>query len=78
MANSLHGGATASLVDLVGSAAFYTAGAQSRGVPMEIGISYLDAAFANFGVEISFYSRIVLCLCCSMCSTVNLCEKATV
>ncbi|XP_065021878.1 uncharacterized protein LOC135586402 isoform X1 [Musa acuminata AAA Group] len=50
--NFLHGGATASLVDLVGSAAFYTAGAQSRGVPMEIGISYLDAAFANEEIEI--------------------------
>ncbi|URE41157.1 phosphoribosylamine--glycine ligase [Musa troglodytarum] len=52
MGNFLHGGATASLVDLVGSAAFYTAGAQSRGVPMEIGISYLDAAFANEEIEI--------------------------
>ncbi|XP_042444648.1 acyl-coenzyme A thioesterase 13-like [Zingiber officinale] len=45
--NFLHGGATASLVDLIGSAAFYTAGAKTRGTPLEIGVSYLDAAFAN-------------------------------
>ncbi|WOK94595.1 acyl-coenzyme A thioesterase 13 [Canna indica] len=50
--NFLHGGATASLVDLVGSAAFFTAGAQTRGTPLEIGVSYLDAAYANEEVEI--------------------------
>jgi hypothetical protein len=43
----LHGGATASLVDLVGSAVFYTAGAQTRGSPLEMNISYLDAAFSD-------------------------------
>ncbi|XP_074590423.1 uncharacterized protein LOC141846303 [Curcuma longa] len=50
--NFLHGGATASLVDLIGSAAFYTAGAKTRGTPLEIGVSYLDAAFANDEIEI--------------------------
>uniref|UniRef100_A0ACD5YIX7 Uncharacterized protein n=3 Tax=Avena sativa TaxID=4498 RepID=A0ACD5YIX7_AVESA len=43
----LHGGATASLVDLVGSSVFYTAGAQTRGSPLEMNISYLDAAFSD-------------------------------
>lgn len=43
----MHGGATASLVDLVGSAVFYTAGAKTRGAPLEMSIAYLDAAFAD-------------------------------
>ncbi|KAM0939815.1 putative acyl-CoA hydrolase [Dioscorea sansibarensis] len=50
--NFLHGGATASLVDLVGSAAFYSAGAASSGVSLEISISYLDSAFVNEEIEI--------------------------
>jgi len=45
----LHGGATASLVDLVASAAFTTAGLRTRGSPLEMNISYLDAAFADVG-----------------------------
>ncbi|XP_038978670.1 uncharacterized protein LOC120109008 [Phoenix dactylifera] len=40
--NFLHGGATASPVDLVGSA-----GAPIGGAPLEIGIAYLDAAFVR-------------------------------
>ncbi|ONK56446.1 uncharacterized protein A4U43_C10F8800 [Asparagus officinalis] len=48
----LHGGATASLIDLVGSAAFFTAGAQTKGSPLEISVAYLDAAFANEEIEI--------------------------
>ncbi|XP_072990537.1 uncharacterized protein [Typha latifolia] len=48
----IHGGATASLIELVGSAAFYTAGARTRGAPLEMSISYLDAAFANEEIEI--------------------------
>ena len=43
----LHGGATASLVDLVASAAFSAAGLRTRGSPLEMNISYLDAAFAD-------------------------------
>jgi acyl-coenzyme A thioesterase PaaI-like protein len=43
----MHGGATASLVDLVGSAVFYTAGVETRGAPLEMSIAYLDAAFAD-------------------------------
>ncbi|OAY82252.1 acyl-coenzyme A thioesterase 13-like [Ananas comosus] len=50
--NFLHGGATASLIDLVGSAAFYTAGATTRGAPLEMSISYLDAAYAHEEIEI--------------------------
>ncbi|KAH7680786.1 Acyl-CoA hydrolase protein [Dioscorea alata] len=50
--NFLHGGATASLVDIVGSAAFYSVGAVASGVSLEISISYLDSAFVNEEIEI--------------------------
>ncbi|KAF9608492.1 hypothetical protein IFM89_009858 [Coptis chinensis] len=36
--NFLHGGATASLVDLIGSAAIYTVGAPNSGVSIEINV----------------------------------------
>ncbi|KAJ4776089.1 Acyl-coenzyme A thioesterase 13 [Rhynchospora pubera] len=48
----MHGGATASLVDLVGSAVFYTAGVETRGAPLEMSIAYLDAAFADEEIDI--------------------------
>ncbi|KAI4326185.1 hypothetical protein MLD38_031523 [Melastoma candidum] len=48
----LHGGATAALVDMVGSAAIYSVGAPTSGVSVEINISYLDAAFAEEEIEI--------------------------
>ncbi|TVU13403.1 hypothetical protein EJB05_40457 [Eragrostis curvula] len=48
----LHGGATASLVDLVATAAFRTAGLRTRGEPLEMNISYLDAAFADEEIDI--------------------------
>lgn len=50
--NFLHGGATATLVDLVGTAAMCTAGAPASGVSVEINVSYLDAAFADEEIEI--------------------------
>ncbi|KAL5704204.1 hypothetical protein ACHQM5_022662 [Ranunculus cassubicifolius] len=50
--NFLHGGATASLVDVIGSAAIFTTGATSVGVSIEINISYLDAAFDDEEIEI--------------------------
>ncbi|KAJ7001014.1 acyl-coenzyme A thioesterase 13 [Populus alba x Populus x berolinensis] len=50
--NFLHGGATATLVDLVGSAAIFTVGAPATGVSVEINVSYLDAAFADEEIEI--------------------------
>ncbi|KAF3444209.1 hypothetical protein FNV43_RR13899 [Rhamnella rubrinervis] len=50
--NFLHGGATATLVDLVGSAVIYTLGAQLTGVSVEINVSYLDAAYAGEQIEI--------------------------
>lgn len=50
--NFLHGGATATLVDLVGSAVIYTVGAPFTGVSVEINISYLDAAYADEEIEI--------------------------
>ncbi|XP_059656245.1 uncharacterized protein LOC132303139 [Cornus florida] len=50
--NFLHGGATATLVDLVGSAVIYTVGAPLTGVSVEINVSYLDAAYADEEIEI--------------------------
>ncbi|EOX92802.1 Thioesterase superfamily protein isoform 3 [Theobroma cacao] len=50
--NYLHGGVTATLVDLVGSAAVYTVGAPFTGVSVEINVSYMDAAYADEEIEI--------------------------
>ncbi|OAY34144.1 acyl-coenzyme A thioesterase 13 [Manihot esculenta] len=50
--NFLHGGATATLVDLLGSAVIYTVGAQFTGVSVEINVSYLDAAYVDEEIEI--------------------------
>ncbi|PON35599.1 Phenylacetic acid degradation-related domain containing protein [Parasponia andersonii] len=50
--NFLHGGATATLVDLVGSAVMYTVGASMTGVSVEINVSYLDAAYAGEEIEV--------------------------
>ncbi|KAG8477169.1 hypothetical protein CXB51_030328 [Gossypium anomalum] len=49
--NFLHGGATASLVDLVGSAVIYTYGVSTSGVSVEISITYLDAAYVGVKKE---------------------------
>lgn len=54
--NFLHGGATATLVDLVGSAAIYTVGAPMTGVSVEINVSYLDAAYADVRLFLSILS----------------------
>ncbi|KAJ9671205.1 hypothetical protein PVL29_027271 [Vitis rotundifolia] len=51
-AKSLHGGATASLVDLVGAAAIATVGSPLTGVSVEISVSFLDAAFVDDEIEI--------------------------
>uniref|UniRef100_A0A0E0JRU6 Acyl-coenzyme A thioesterase 13 n=1 Tax=Oryza punctata TaxID=4537 RepID=A0A0E0JRU6_ORYPU len=48
----MHGGAVASLVDLVGSAVFFAGGSPKTGVTVEITVSYLDAAHANEEIEI--------------------------
>ncbi|CAN0865114.1 Acyl-coenzyme A thioesterase 13 [Linum grandiflorum] len=50
--NFLHGGATATLVDLVGSAVIFTVGAPQTGVSVEINVSYLDAAYVDEEIEI--------------------------
>ncbi|KAF6147874.1 hypothetical protein GIB67_014454 [Kingdonia uniflora] len=50
--NFMHGGATASLVDLIGSAVIFTVGAPKTGVSLEINVSYLDAAFLDEEIEI--------------------------
>ncbi|VVA89920.1 unnamed protein product [Arabis nemorensis] len=50
--NFLHGGATATMVDLLGSAAICTSGVTQTGVSVEINVSYLDAAFLNEEIEI--------------------------
>ncbi|KAL0928711.1 hypothetical protein M5K25_000626 [Dendrobium thyrsiflorum] len=48
----LHGGATISLIDIVGSAVFYTVGARTTGSPLEISTSFLDSAFVHEEIEI--------------------------
>ncbi|OWM69446.1 acyl-coenzyme A thioesterase 13-like [Punica granatum] len=50
--NSLHGGATATLVDVVGSAVFYSFGALASGVSVEINVSYFDAPSLDEEIEI--------------------------
>ncbi|XP_022750814.1 acyl-coenzyme A thioesterase 13-like [Durio zibethinus] len=50
--NSLHGGVTVTLVDLVSSAAIYTVGAPFPGSSVEINVSFLDAAYADEEIEI--------------------------
>ncbi|CAN1342718.1 Acyl-coenzyme A thioesterase 13 [Linum perenne] len=60
--NFLHGGATATLVDLVGSAVIFTVGAPQTGVSVEINVSYLDAAYVNVGI----INRILLCCILSL------------
>eukprot|EP00262_Sarcandra_glabra_P009260 TRINITY_DN2336_c0_g2_i1.p1 TRINITY_DN2336_c0_g2~~TRINITY_DN2336_c0_g2_i1.p1 ORF type:complete len:192 (-),score=43.28 TRINITY_DN2336_c0_g2_i1:248-739(-) len=52
IAGFLHGGATASLVDVIGSAAILALGAPTSGVSLEISISYLDSAFLDEEIEI--------------------------
>lgn len=49
--NFLHGGATATLVDLVGSAVIFSVGAPATGVSVEINVSYLDAAYADVSIS---------------------------
>ncbi|CAL2261183.1 unnamed protein product [Prunus armeniaca] len=41
----MHGGATTTLVDLIGLAAILTVGTPSFGVSVEINVSYLDSAY---------------------------------
>ncbi|XP_038986707.1 acyl-coenzyme A thioesterase 13-like [Phoenix dactylifera] len=48
----LHGGVTATLVDLIGSAVFYSIGLPTCGVSLEITVSYMDAAFIKEEIEI--------------------------
>ncbi|XP_021889849.1 acyl-coenzyme A thioesterase 13 [Carica papaya] len=51
-ADTLHGGATATLVDLVGSAVIFTHGASVTGVSVEINVSFLDAVYVDEEIEI--------------------------
>ncbi|XP_059317384.1 uncharacterized protein LOC132067966 [Lycium ferocissimum] len=50
--NFLHGGATAALVDILGSAVIHTVGTPLTGVSLEINVSYLDAAFLGEEIEV--------------------------
>ncbi|KAH6791505.1 Thioesterase superfamily protein [Perilla frutescens var. hirtella] len=50
--NTLHGGATAALVDVIGSAVIFTMGAPTTGVSVEINVSYLNGATVGEEVEI--------------------------
>ncbi|MQL71141.1 hypothetical protein Taro_003484 [Colocasia esculenta] len=46
----LDNGVTASLVDIIGSAAFFAAGCPTTGVSVDISISYLEAAYADWAM----------------------------
>ncbi|PHT72659.1 hypothetical protein T459_23444 [Capsicum annuum] len=51
--NFLHGGATATLVDILGSAVIFTVGRLAlTGVSVEISVSYLDAAYVGEEIEV--------------------------
>ncbi|KAI7747753.1 hypothetical protein M8C21_006147, partial [Ambrosia artemisiifolia] len=51
--NSLHGGATTSLVDVIGGVAIRTVNnATTTGVSVEINVSYMDAAYVEDEIEI--------------------------
>uniref|UniRef100_A0A803RBV0 Thioesterase domain-containing protein n=1 Tax=Cannabis sativa TaxID=3483 RepID=A0A803RBV0_CANSA len=45
--NFMHGGATAALVDVIGSGVMLTSGVSMTGVSVEINVSYLDAAYVG-------------------------------
>ncbi|CAL4953393.1 unnamed protein product [Urochloa decumbens] len=71
----MHGGALASLVDLVGSAVIFVGGSPTTGVSLEITISYLNAARANEEIEID--ARVVGIDERTGCVTVEIRKKAT-
>ncbi|XP_020173913.2 uncharacterized protein [Aegilops tauschii subsp. strangulata] len=71
----MHGGAVASLVDLVGSAVFFAGGSPTTGVSLDITISYLDAASANEEIEIE--ARVLGIRDKTGCVTVEVRRKGT-
>uniref|UniRef100_A0A803RBU4 Thioesterase domain-containing protein n=1 Tax=Cannabis sativa TaxID=3483 RepID=A0A803RBU4_CANSA len=50
--NFMHGGATAALVDVIGSGVMLTSGVSMTGVSVEINVSYLDAAYVGEEIEV--------------------------
>ncbi|MBA0864009.1 hypothetical protein Goshw_028628 [Gossypium schwendimanii] len=52
--NYLHSGAVATFVDIVSSAAIYTAGGTFAGASVEINISFMDAAYADVSIAPAF------------------------
>ncbi|KAL6616493.1 hypothetical protein ACP70R_038763 [Stipagrostis hirtigluma subsp. patula] len=73
--NRMHGGALASLVDLVGSAVFFAGGSPTTGVSLEITVSYLNAARANEEIEIE--ARVLGIGGTTGCVTVEVRRKST-
>ncbi|XP_020595472.1 LOW QUALITY PROTEIN: acyl-coenzyme A thioesterase 13-like [Phalaenopsis equestris] len=71
----LHGGLMVALVDVVGSAVFYSAGLPTSGVSLEISISYVDAAYIND--EIEFDAKILKTGKTVIVSTVEIRKKKT-
>jgi acyl-coenzyme A thioesterase 13 len=55
----MHGGAVASLVDLVGSAVIFAGGSPTTGVSLEITVSYLNAMRANVSELIPSFSMVI-------------------
>lgn len=57
----MHGGATATLVDLVGSVAIHTVGAPNTGVSVEINVTYLDSAYADVSMFCALFGCSIFC-----------------
>ncbi|XP_027074227.1 uncharacterized protein [Coffea arabica] len=57
--NSMHYGAIATLVDLVGASVVYTMGASASGVSVEINVSYYDTAYVGEEIDIDAKALLV-------------------
>ncbi|XP_047056445.1 uncharacterized protein LOC124662683 [Lolium rigidum] len=71
----MHGGAVASLVDLVGSAVIFAGGSPTTGVSLEITVSYLNAMRANEEIEIE--AKVLSIGNTTGCVTVEVRRKST-
>uniref|UniRef100_A0A0D9V8M2 Acyl-coenzyme A thioesterase 13 n=1 Tax=Leersia perrieri TaxID=77586 RepID=A0A0D9V8M2_9ORYZ len=71
----MHGGAMASLVDLVGSAVFFAGGSPTTGVSVDITVSYVHAAREKEEIEIE--ARVLGIVGTTGCVTVEVRRKST-
>lgn len=70
--NSLHGGATAMLVDVIGSVVIYSVGLLTTGVSVEINVSYFDAPSLDVRTLSSSSAFHTVLFCCNRgCVLIN-------